>query len=142
MTRHMVTAALAVAISAGLLWWGIGIGEGREKARSAVALAAQIENTKRMVRDVDTLAQTFEADRAALVAGRDSAAAAVRGLRAALAARIARDTAATGGGDGGPIARALEQCADRYSELAAVADGYANQLMALQGWAGVVAPRE
>jgi hypothetical protein len=142
MTRHLITAALAVAFCAGLVWWGIGIGEGREKARSAVALAAQIETTKRMMRDVDTLAQTFEADRAVSAAGADRLAATVRGLRAALAARIARDTTAAGGGDGGPIARALEQCADRYSELAAVADGYANQLIALQGWAGVVAPRE
>ncbi len=141
-TRHLITAALAVAFCAGLVWWGIGIGEGREKARSAVALAAQIESTKRMVRDVDTLAQTFEAEAAVLAGDRDRAAAAVLGLRTALAARIARDTATAGGGDGGPIGRALEQCANQYSELAGIADGYANQLIALQRWAGIVAPRE
>lgn len=141
--RAIAAAAAAVALCAALIGWGIQIGQDRANARHAADIAAQhaaqIAQTKRMMRDVDTLAQEFEADRAVLAADRDRAAAAVIGLRKALAARAGANTATTSGGDGGPVGRALEQCAERYSELAGIADGYANQLIALQGWAQVVA---
>jgi hypothetical protein len=130
-------AALVGAFWVGWAWQG-AIAAQKASALVAAQQAAQIAQTKRILADVDTLAQNFEADRAALAADRDAAAAAVRGLRAALAHRAGLDPATASGGDGGPIGRALEQCAERYSELAGIADGYANQLIALQAYVGAV----
>lgn len=145
MTRYIIIAT-AVAFCAGLVWFGYDMGRDRANAAHSAAMAEaqaeQLQQTKRMMRDVDTLAEDYQDRLSALAADRSAAAAAVRGLRQALAARASGDSATASGGDGGPVARALEQCAERYSELASIADGYANQLIALQGWAGVVAPRE
>lgn len=136
-----LAAALGGAFWAGWAWQG-AIAAQKASALVAAAQAAELAQTKRMMRDVEAVAQDYQDRLAVLAADRNTAADAVVGLRKALAARAGGDTATASGGDGGPIGRALAQCADRYSDLAGIADGYANQLRALQGWAGVVAPAD
>lgn len=136
-----IAAAIAGAFYAGWARQG-AIAAQKASALVAATQAEQLQQTKRMMRDVESVAQDYQDRLSELAADRNAAAAAVRGLRAALADRIGGDTATASGGDGATVARALEQCAERYSDLAGIADGYANQLIALQAWARVVAPSE
>lgn len=143
MTRNLILVLIAIGFGAACYLQGRYEGRTQEAARAAIERAQkQAENmatTKRMMRDVDVAAQGYQDRIAKLAADRTAAAVAVGGLRRALAIRAAADPSGTSGADGGPVARALAACAERYSDLANIADGYAEQLIGLQAYARAIA---
>lgn len=137
----VVMALLAAGYAKGR-YDGAALAEARHSAALAEAQAKQLALTKRMMRDVDALAQDGQDRANALAADRDAAAAAARGLRTALAQRSSGHAPAATHGDAAALSGALAECAERYSALAGIADTTANQLLTLQAWARVVAPQE
>lgn len=146
MTRYIIAAAATAAFLAAFGWWADSRGYDRAQGEFSAA-QLEIERAARakernMQDAADQVTKKLQDRIAVLADNYNRLAAASRGLRQAIAARAGGNTAASSGGDGGPVSVALGQCVDRYSELAGIADGYASQLIALQGWAGVVAPPE
>lgn len=144
--RNVLIAVAAIAFIAALMA-GIyvrGRADGRDlaEARHAVAMAAaqamQVQKQQRMMRDVQDAAQNYQDEIAVLAAEHNRLAAAAVGLRRAIAASAGSAANPPSGSDGGPVGRALAQCAERYSELAGIADRYANQLIGLQAYVRAV----
>lgn len=143
MTRALIIAAIIIGLCGAIYIKGQYDGMTHLAARHAAQLAeAQAQATRkqtRMMRDVETTAEQYQDALASVAADRDLARTAAGGLRQALAARASRDPRPAACPDGGAVARALAECADQLANVAGVADGYANQLIGLQGYARAIA---
>lgn len=146
MKRHLISAALAVAFCAGLVWWADSTGYNRAQGEFSAAqleIERAVRAKERNMQDAaDQKAREYEAQDAIRNAALAVASGQLDRLLADLAAIGGKNTATPSSPAAERIAGILGQCAERLVYYAGEADRLKSTVNGWQEWFGVVAPRE